>query len=204
MPIRLITVDAVTLVRLGYQTAVASHPDLHLVGQAAGAAEALRLVGALRPDAVAVDVELLDGDGLSLATTLRAEHPRLGLVLTGPAQDELIFQALSAGLSAYMPRHETATSLISVIRHAAKTPTSFTAPNLATALARQKARSAALSPREEQVLQHLHNGQSLAAIAARLELTESTVRTHVARLYGKLGASNRAQALALAVHHRLL
>lgn len=204
MPVRLITVDAVTMVRMGYQAAVANYPDIKLIGQAAGATEAADLVAKLRPDAVSVDTQLADGDGLELATSLRAENPRLGVVLTGPAQDELIFQALAAGLSAFIPRTETVESLMSVFRRAAEMPLSFSAPNLAAAMARRKARAAALSPREEQMLSHLHSGMNLAAIAAHLSLTESTVRTHVTRLYSKLGAHTRAEALAVAAMHDMI
>jgi len=204
MSVRLVTVDAVTLVRLGYAAAVSAYPDIALVGQANSPDEAMELVSALDPNVVAVDTQLADGDGVQLAVKLRSEFPHLGIVLTGPAEDEYIFRALEAGLSAFLPRTATVELLMSAVRHAAVAPASFTAPNLAAALARRRARAAALSPREEEILRHLNTGSSLASIAGQLRLTESTVRTYVARLYDKLGVHNRAQALIVAAQHDLL
>lgn len=207
MTVRLVTVDSVTLVRLGYAAAVAAYPDVTLVGQATSTEEAVELVTALDPHVVTIDAALTDAlghSGLELAAKLRAERPTLGLVLTGPTDDDLIFKALEAGLSAYLPRTAPVELLMSAVRHAAVAPASFTAPNLAAALARRRARSAALSPREEEILRHLNTGASLASIAGRLKLTESTVRTYVARLYDKLGVNTRAQALQVAAQHNLL
>jgi DNA-binding NarL/FixJ family response regulator len=204
MSVRLVTVDAVTLVRLGYAAAVSAYPDIALVGQATSPDEALEMVSTLEPNVVTVDTQLTDGDGVQLAVKLRSELPHLGIVLTGPAEDELIFRALEAGLSAFLPRTATVELLMSAVRHAAVAPASFTAPNLAAALARRRARAAALSPREEEILRFLNTGSSLASIAGQLRLTESTVRTYVARLYDKLGVHNRAQALIVAAQHDLL
>jgi len=204
MSVRLVTVDAVTLARLGYAAAVSAYPDISLVGQATTPDEAVELVNTLEPNVVAVDTHLPEGDGVQLAVKLRAEHPHLGIVLTGPAEDDYIFRALEAGLSAFLPRTATVELLMSAVRHAAVAPASFTAPNLASALARRRARAAALSPREEEILRHLNTGSSLASIASQLKLTESTVRTYVARLYDKLGVHNRAQALIVAAQHDLL
>jgi DNA-binding NarL/FixJ family response regulator len=204
LPVKLITVDPVTLVRLGYSAACANYPDIDLVGQAATGEETVDLVADLEPHVVTIDASIPGQGGLQLAVELRTQRPQLGLVLTGPAEDGLLLQALQAGLSAYLPRTAPVELLMSAVRHAAVAPASFTAPNLAEAMARRRTRSTALSPREEQILQQLHNGGSLAAIAVRMRLTESTVRTYVARLYDKLGVHNRTQALQAAARLYLI
>ncbi|GIG01187.1 DNA-binding response regulator [Catellatospora citrea] len=204
MSVKLITVDPVTMVRLGYSAACATYTDIDLVGQAATGEETRDLIGDLDPHVVTIDAAVPGEGGLQLAAELRAARPRLGLILTGPAEDGLLLQALQAGLSAYLPRSAPVELLMSAVRHAAVAPASFTAPNLAEAMARRRTRSTALSPREEQILQQLNTGGSLAAIAVRMRLTESTVRTYVARLYDKLGVHNRTQALQAAARLYLI
>lgn len=198
MAVRLLTADAVTLSRLGYAAAVAGRSDIELAGQAGDVAETLTLLQSLRPDVVAIDVELPGGDhlkepGLRLARELRTRHPRLGLLLLGPTSDELVIAALEADLSGYLPRTAPVGILLSAVCHASVAPTSFTSPDLAIVLLRRK-HSSVLSPREQEVLQHLKSGASILAIARRLHLTESTVRTYAARLYSKLDVHNRAEA----------
>jgi len=202
--VRLVAVDAATLVRVGFAATVSAYPEVSLAGTAASASEAREMVTWLEPDVVAVDAWLPDGDGLALGAELRSDRPTLGVVLLAPADDDVLFRALEAGLSAVVPRQATVEVLMASVRHAAVAPASFTAPDLAGALARRRARSASLSPRELEILQHLHGGLSLPAIAATLRLTESTVRTYVTRLYGKLGATSRAQALVAASQQGLL
>ncbi|GAB4056313.1 response regulator transcription factor [Catellatospora paridis] len=204
MSVKLITVDPVTLVRLGYSAACATYTDIDLVGQAVTGEETRDLIGDLEPHVVTIDAAVPGEGGLQLAAELRAARPQLGVVLTGPAEDGLLLQALQAGLSAYLPRSAPVELLMSAVRHAAVAPASFTAPNLAEAMARRRTRSTALSPREEQILQQLNTGGSLAAIAVRMRLTESTVRTYVARLYDKLGVHNRTQALQAAARLYLI
>jgi DNA-binding NarL/FixJ family response regulator len=191
MTVRLVTVDAMTLSRLGLATAVAACPDIVLVGQAATVADGLALVAQQSPDVVTIDLNL---PGLELARQLRAGHPQLGVIVIGPAEDQPVYQCLEAGLSGYVPHTASAELLLSAIRHAAVAPTSFTAPDLALALARRRAPSP-LSPREQELFAQLSTGASLAAIAGRLSLTESTVRTYLARLYDKLNVNTREEAL---------
>jgi len=199
MAVQLITADAVTLSRLGYRTAVEACADLTLAGQANTVGETIALAGECEPDVVVIDVALPDGDGtgdrgFELACSLRAAHPQLGLLLTGPDNPELVLNSLAAGLSGYLSRSAPVEVLISAIRHAAVAPTSFTSPDLAGALVRRRHRHV-LSPREQEVLQYLHQGESLTAIARKLRVTESTVRTYVARVYSKLDVHSRAEAI---------
>jgi DNA-binding NarL/FixJ family response regulator len=199
MAVRLITADAVTLSRLGYRTAVEACADLTLAGQANTVGETIALAGECEPDVVVIDVALPDADGtgdhgFELACSLRATHPQMGLLLTGPGNHDLVLNSLAAGLSGYLSRSAQVQVLISAIRHAAVAPTSFTSPDLASALVRRRHRHV-LSPREQEVLQYLHKGESLSAIARRLRVTESTVRTYVARVYRKLDVHSRTEAI---------
>lgn len=204
MTIRLITADAVTLVRMGYSAACAAYPDISLIGQASSGAQLLELISTLDPHVVTVDADLTDSNGIDLAGGLRVEHPGLGVVLTGPTDDRPLFAALQAGLSGYVPRTAPVELLMSAVRHAAAAPNSFTALNLADALARRHTRAAALSPRESEILHQMNTGGSLAVIASRMNLTESTVRTYVARISDKLGVHTRTQLLRTAAAHHLI
>jgi DNA-binding NarL/FixJ family response regulator len=190
--------------RLGYRTACAAHPDIDLVGQADSSSELLRLIGELNPDVVTIDADLPGSSGIALAARLRTRHPAMGLVVTGPADDEPLFQSLQARLSGYLTRTAPIELLMSAVRHAASAPTSFTAQNLADALTRRHTPSTTLSPRENEILRQLNTGGSMAAIASRMKLTESTVRTYVARIYHKLGVHNRAHVLQIAAQHHLI
>ncbi|HEX6685096.1 MAG TPA: response regulator transcription factor [Candidatus Limnocylindrales bacterium] len=200
MPVRLISADAVTLAQLGLRTAVAACDDIVLAAQAVRAGEVPPLTVQHRPDVVVIDVALPgDGDrsaetGYELAHALRTAHPQLGLLLTGPDNHDLVLQSLAAGLSGYLSRTAPVEVLISAIRHAAVAPASFTSPDLASALIRRRHQHV-LSPREREVLRYLHLGESLIAIARELRVTESTVRTYVARIYSKLDVHSRAEAI---------
>lgn len=202
--VRLVVVDGATLVRVGFAAALSSYPDLTLAGAAVSAGEARAVIGRLEPDVVVLDAWLPDGDGLSLGAELREARPGMAVVLLAPPDDELLFRALRAGLSAVVPRHGSVETLVAAVRHAAASPASFTAPGLAGAIRCRRGRSAALSPRELEILQHLDRNLSMATIAATLQLTESTVRTYVSRLYSKLGATSRGQALLAAAQRNLL
>jgi len=201
--IRLLTVEAITLARLGYAAAVSGFPDLILAGQAATAAQAHDLIASGEPDVVTVDADLPDG-GLALAGQLHQQHPQLGVVLTGPADDTLMFAARDAGLSAYLPNTTPLAAIVDVVRRAANAPRTFVSPALPAAIARQHARDAVLSPREQDILTSLQAGDPLTVIAEHLGITESTVHTHITRLCQKLHVTHWRQALAAAQRHQLI
>jgi DNA-binding NarL/FixJ family response regulator len=170
-------------------------------------ADARRVLQAAQPDVVTVDVTLPDGDGLQLARQLRDLRNDLGIVLlTSNAEDDVMFRALETGVSAFVPKTAPLEELLTAIRHAAVAAASFTATGLAAALGRRRAAQDrfALSDRERQVLHLLRDGSSIPAIAVAMFISTSTAKTYVARLYEKLGAANRAQALMTAVHYGLI
>jgi len=207
MPIRLMIVDGHTLVRLALRELAAQHGDLEVVAECGSMAEAPQMVEAFRPDVVTVDSVLPDGDGLRLARELRDRCGELGIVmLTSSDQDDVLFRALETGASAFVAKTAPVTEVLAAIRHAAVAASSFTASGLALALARRTAaqQRIALSSRESQVLALLHHGLSVPAIAVEMYISQSTAKTYVSRLYEKLGAANRAQALMAAMHYGLI
>jgi DNA-binding NarL/FixJ family response regulator len=207
MPIRLSIVDGQTLTRYGLREFVAKISDIEAVAECQSAAEVADMVAAARPDVVTIDVVLPDGDGIQLARELRDRYPDLGIVMLASLQeDDVLFRALENGVSAFVPKTAPMAEVLSAIRHAAVAASSFTASGLATAVARRRATQdrLALSPRETEVLRLLHDGLSVPAIALEMFISVSTAKTYVARLYEKLGAANRAQALMTAMHHGLI
>jgi len=207
MPIHLAVVDGQTLIRYGLRELVAQQSDIEIVAESQSVADAAAMVAAARPDVVTVDVRLPDGDGLRLARELRSRHADLGIVmLTSQSEDDLLFRALECGLSAFVAKTAPLEELLCAIRHAAVAASCFTASGLAMAVARRHATQdrLALSPRETEVLRLLHDGLSVPAIASQMFISVSTAKTYVARLYEKLGAANRVQALMFALHHGLI
>jgi DNA-binding NarL/FixJ family response regulator len=207
MPVHLAVVDGQTLIRYGLRELIAHHRDIEIVAECQTAADAPQMIAVAQPDVVTVDVTLPDGDGLQLARDLRDSYADLGIViLTSKQEDDVLFRALETGVSAFVAKTAPVEEVLAAIRHAAVAAASFTASGLAMAFARRRARQEqlALSPREKEVLNLLHDGLSIPAIAIELYISVSTTKTYVARLYEKLGAANRGQALMAALHHGLI
>lgn len=207
MKIRVAIVDGHTLTRFGLRQLVREHPDIDIVGETDSVARAPAMIGEICPDVVTVDSNLPDGDGMRLARDLRDRYAALGIVmLTSRGEDDLLFRALETGASAFVSKTAPADEVLAAIRHSAVAASSFTASGLAVALARRRTATAglALSAREAEVLGLLRDGLSIPAIAMAMFVSHSTAKTYVARLYDKLGAANRAQALMTAMRHGLI
>ncbi len=207
MATSVLLIDDHDLIQQGLSRAFERDPGFEVVGQAGTLAEGERLAAALRPDVVVVDVRLPDGSGLDAVKRLRRSREEIGLVvLTMYAGDEQLFAALEAGASAFVPKEAPAEDVVASARHAAVSPRSFTAADLAEAMRRrlQPPSGPQLSPRETEVLGLLADGLGVAAIARRLYISESTTKTHISKIYDKLGAANRAQAIMKAIRAGLL
>lgn len=174
--------------------------DLMPVSEAETAVSALTQIYALKPDVVIIDAAL--PEGWRLAHDLRAKYANLGIVVfTAEQTDESLFRALDSGASAYLAKNASVREVLGAIRHAAVAASSFSASGLAQALKRRREATEhlALSPREREVLALLREGHSVPEVASTIYVSLSTAKTYVARLYDKLGANNRAQALMRAV-----
>lgn len=205
-PHSVVLVDDHDLIRQGLARAFARHDDFSVVGEAGSFAEGLKLFAAQRPVVVVTDVRLPDGTGLDLVRTVRASDAQVGIVvLTMYAGDEQLFAALEAGASAFVAKDVPADDVVAAARNATVSPRSFTAANLADALRRRMTPTGPqLSPRESEVLHLLAEGLGVAAIARMLFVSESTAKTHISKIYEKLGAANRAQAIMNAIRAGLL
>jgi DNA-binding NarL/FixJ family response regulator len=207
MLIRLVVADSHPLTRLGLSALVAAHADVEVVAEATDTAELRRCVTTHAPTVVVLDFGLAGGDALELARELRDRDANLGIViLAAHGEDDVLFRALDHGASAFVDKRAPPTELLCAIRHAAVAARSFTAANLGDALARRQRNEArfALSPRERQVLDLLRDSMSIPSVARTMFVSQSTAKTYVSRLYEKLGASNRAQALMIALRHGLI
>lgn len=201
-----VLVDDHDLIRQGLARAFERHEDFSVVGEAGSVAEGLRTIADLAPSVVVTDVRLPDGTGLDMVRALRQGGSEAAIVvLTMYAGDEQLFEALEAGASAFVAKDVPSDDVVAAARHATVSPRSFTAANLADAMRRKMTPTGPqLSPREDEVLRLLADGLGVAAIARQLFVSESTAKTHISRIYEKLGAANRAQAIMNAIRAGLL
>jgi DNA-binding NarL/FixJ family response regulator len=199
-------IDDHELIRQGLAGAFAQADGFDIAGQAGSVEEGIALARELAPDVVVTDVRLPDGSGLDVVRALRKDDKEIGLVvLTMYAGDEQLFAAMDAGASAFVGKDAPTTTVISAARQASVAPLTFACTGLGEAMIRRMSSGAPrLSDRERQVLELLAEGLGVTAIAARLYLSESTAKSHIGRIYEKLGAANRAQALVTAMRLGLI
>jgi DNA-binding NarL/FixJ family response regulator len=197
---RVLLVDDHDLIRRGLRYALGRDEQFHVVGEAATVSAALDLAEALRPDVVIVDVRLPDGNGFDLTRTLRAASETMGIVvLTVHIGDDELLSALEAGASAFVSKSAPSGEVVAAARHAAAAPGAFTATDLSGVLDRRLApANRRMTHREDQVLQLLADGMTVASVGKMLLVSESTVKNHITHLYEKLGARTRSQALMTA------
>jgi DNA-binding NarL/FixJ family response regulator len=196
-----LVVDDHTLVREAVCRMIQAEEDLTVVAQGGSVSEGRALLAHHRVDVLVVDVSMPDGSGLSLARAAREAKPRLGIViLTMHNDDETLLEALDLGASALVLKSAPSDEVIAAVRRAAVAPDAFMATGLAEAMRRQGSSDRPrLTPRETEVLHRLVAGDSVAAVAKQLYMSESTVKTHISKLYEKLGAHNRASAVMAAL-----
>jgi DNA-binding NarL/FixJ family response regulator len=205
-PITVLLVDDHDLIRDGLTGAFGLDPATKVVGAAKTVGEAIAMYDELRPDVVVTDLQLQDGTGLDVVRAVRKDKSDTGIVvLTMHSGDEQIFASMEAGASAFVGKDAPSTEVVKAAQHAAKAPRSFLCAGLADAVIRRSSAAASqLTTREHDVLLLLADGLSASDIGSRLHLSESTVKSHVAKIYQKLGAANRAQALVTAMRIGLL
>jgi DNA-binding NarL/FixJ family response regulator len=206
--IRVLVVDDHPIVRDGLVGVLQDQPDLEVVGAAGSAEEALTMVRRSGPEVVLLDLEMPGTDGIAILPQLLAAPaaPRV-LVFTAYDADEQVFGAIRAGAAGYLLKGAEVAEIVRAI-HSVHDGGSYLAPRVASrvldAVGASRRSPTQLSAREREVLRLLADGLATKQIARSLGITERTVKFHVTSIFGKLGASNRAQAIALAAQHGLL
>jgi DNA-binding NarL/FixJ family response regulator len=208
--IRVLLADDQALVRGGFRMILGVRPDLEVVGEAGDGAEAIALTAALQPDVVLMDVRMPGVDGLEATRQIIASgSPARIIVLTTYDADEYVFAALRAGASGFMLKDVRPADLVDAIRIVARGD-ALLAPSVTRRLLDRFAGTLPgpdapappvldeLTEREVEVLRLVALALSNAEIAARLVLTEATVKTHVSSVLRKLGLRDRVQAVVLA------
>jgi len=206
--IRVVVVDDHELVRSGIEMALGLHEDLVLVAQAATGEAAIAVCDETRPDVVLMDLVLPGMDGAAATAEILRRVPRARvLALTSFSDPELIERAIRAGATGYVLKNVSAEELARAIRQThvgVPTLAPEVAEILMQAMTAPPPPGALLSEREREVLALLAEGLTNAEIADRLVLSLSTVKTHVSSILTKLGASGRAEVVAIAVRDHLI
>ncbi|TDD21148.1 response regulator [Nonomuraea diastatica] len=205
-PIGLLIVDDHPVVRDGLSSMFARDPEFEVLGEAADGAEAVRLAQALRPDVILMDLRMPGMDGVSAIRELaeRGSEARV-LVLTTYDTDSHVLPAIEAGATGYLLKDAPRDELSRAVRAAARGE-AVLAPSVA-ALLMNRVRAPVpgpLSPREVEVLQLVASGATNREAAARLFLTEATIKSHMLNIYAKLGVNDRAAAVTEAFNRGLL
>jgi two-component system, NarL family, response regulator LiaR len=212
-PIRVMIVDDHSMVRRGLSTIFKIKADLELVGEASNGREALEVCGQLQPDVVLMDLIMPEMSGAEATQAIRARWPRIQVIaLTSFQEKDLVRGALQAGAISYLLKNVAADDLAAAIREA-YAGRSTLAPEAIQALIQPDApgrgvqtgvaETFELTPREEEVLALMVEGLTNPEIAERLVVSRSTAKAHVSNILSKLGASNRAEAIAIALQHNL-
>jgi DNA-binding NarL/FixJ family response regulator len=201
--IRVLTVDDHQLVREGIAAVLEGQPDMMLIGQASNGREAIDSFRQHRPDVTLMDLRMPDMSGIEAITAIRAEFPSARIiVLTTYAGDVQAAGALKAGASGYLLKNLVRKELLETIRvvHAGKRRVP---PEIATEIAEHVADDA-LTEREIEVLRRVAAGKSNKVIAAELDISEGTVKTHMKSILPKLDASDRTHAVMIALKRGIL
>jgi two-component system, NarL family, response regulator DevR len=202
---RVFLLDDHEIVRRGLRELLEAEDDLHVVGEAGTAADAVARIPPTRPDVAVLDVRLPDGNGVEVCREVRSRHPEIRcLMLTSFSDDEALFQAIMAGAAGYLLKQVRGTDLVTAIRNVAAGQSLLDPAITAQVLERlrkgneEDERLAHLTPQERNILELIAEGLTNRQIAERVHLAEKTVKNYVSNLLAKLGMERRTQAAVYA------
>jgi DNA-binding NarL/FixJ family response regulator len=209
MPLRVLVVDDHTLVRQSVSKAVATEPDVDVVGQVADGPSALVAVAELDPDLVVLDIAMPGSDGLAVAEQLRRSHPQVRVLFLSMHDDDGSLQrAIQLGAAGFVSKSASIEQLLDALR-AIQSGGSYLSADVASrvmelAAGRSLADTVGLTTREREILELLVEGHRPAEIGEALFLSVKTVKNHLTSIYHKLGVRTGAQAVAEAYRSGLV
>jgi NarL family two-component system response regulator LiaR len=209
-PIRILLVDDHDMVRRGIAVFLLTNEDLLLVGEAANGAEALEQCAALRPEVVLMDLMMPVMDGITAIRAIRERYADTQVIaLTSFSEEKLVEKALQAGAIGYLYKNVSVDELAAAIR-AARVGRPTLAPEATKVLIHKTTQPQPptlgqdLTERERDILKLMVDGLSNPEIAEKLNVSRSTVKTHVSHILEKLGVSSRVEVVKLALEQRLI
>ena len=214
MMINVLLVDDHALFSEGLASLLAGQPDFTVIGKAGSVQEAITMARDLRPDLVLMDFTLPDGTGLEATSAILGERPETQIVfLTVHEEDDRLFSAIRSGAKGYLLKNVPVVTLLSYLRRLEQGEAAISGTmtsHILNELARTEPAHgpvsddlSALTPRELDVLRELTTGASNREIAARLCISENTVKNHVSNILSKLNLQNRRAAARFAGQHGL-
>lgn len=207
--ITVVVMDDHPFYRDGLSRGLTMDGRVKVVGEAGGGREGLEIIAAQDPDVALVDYQMPDMNGVAVVHALKRDGARTRVLLVSAVTDgAVVFQALEEGAAGYIAKDASRAEIISAVMTVARGGT-VVPPDLAAGLVdqirlRSQPSAPVLSEREREVLQGFARGLSIPQLAAEMYLAASTVKTHAQRLYEKLGVSDRAAAVAVAMRNGLL
>jgi DNA-binding NarL/FixJ family response regulator len=205
MTVRVLIVDDHPVVREGLRTVLSAEPDIDVVGEAGTGDDAVRQAVALRPDVALMDLRLPGLDGVDATARIVAAGAAAVLILTTYDSDGDIVRALAAGATGYLLKDTPRDELARGVRAAARGETVLAPPVAARLVTRVREPAApALTPREADVLRCIARGLSNPDTGRELFISEATVKSHVTRIFEKLGVNDRTAAVTVAMARGIL
>jgi DNA-binding NarL/FixJ family response regulator len=201
--IRVFCVDDHPLIRKGIASILANEPDIRLVAEAEDGREAIQLFRELRPDVTLMDLRMPELDGIGATRAIRAEFPDARIIaLTSYDGDQDIYRALEAGVRGYLLKEAAHTTVLGAIRtvHAGRR---LMPPEVAARLT-EYFPHVVLTPRETEVLELVATGLGNREIAGQLGTARGTIKIHIQNILDKLSASDRTQAVTIALQRGIL
>lgn len=202
-PIRILLCDDHPMIRVALRSTISMEPNMSVVGEATNGSEAILMFQKYSPDVILMDINMPMMDGLEAMVNILDEYPDARFILlTNYDSEEDIYRGLEAGAMGYIIKDTPQNTLISAIQSVYNGKRTIS-PDLAQKLSQRKTYPR-LSPREMDIIRLMKEGESNQVISMHLNITESTVKSHVKNILFKLGANDRTQAVTKALQRGIL